>query len=530
MKAVLFWLTVFLSIGSAAQVPAGKVRKAFMGELPGRFPELRDQQPVSQFYSFYEFELAWMETPVAGLRNQLTALLGSAETYGLEKPAALLNQVERMQSGKMPLALQDSIYMDIRLTDAALWFFYELQYGNHSPSFRYAGVHSQPDISLTVWHLAEACRTRNLNFMVKLLEPKTTEYQQAKSWFNRFGRLLKSEGFREEKITSAKVAFSNQPLVNKLVQLGYWDPAQPKEEALLIKALQQAQKNMDLLSDGKLRTTALAALNVPVKMRYEELKELLNVLRYMNGLREEGTLAVVNIPSADLFVYRFDSLLLYSRMVVGKPTTPTPVLSSRINEVILYPYWHVPHKIATRELLPLIKRNPSYLDAHNFQVLDQSGRVVNPKNINWRSLGSNNFPYTLRQSTGCDNSLGILKFNFYNPFTVYLHDTPGKELFSLNRRYFSHGCMRVEKPVELAQILLRENAGVVDSLTRACLLKQKPRVIRLETSVPLLVLYQTAWFTSDGNIRFFEDSYKKNTAGKRTLTSAATKVPAGVMN
>ncbi len=530
MKVLLIWLIIFLSLGSSAQVPAGKVRKAFMGELPGPFPELRDQQPVSQFYSFYEFELAWMEAPDAGLRNQLTALLGSAENYGLEKPVELLALIDRMQSGKMSLSLQDSIYMDIRLTDAAIWFFYELQYGTHAPNFRYAGVHSQPGISLTIWHLAESCKIHSLKLMLTLLEPQTSEYKQAKTWLNRFGRVLKSEGFREVKITSSKVGFSNKSLVSKLVQLGYWDPAQPMEEALLIKALQQAQKSMDLLSDGKLRSTALAALNVPVRRRYEELKELLNVLRYMNGLREHGSLAVVNIPSADLFVYRFDSLFLYSKMVVGKPSTPTPLLSSHINEVILYPYWHVPHKIATRELLPSIKRNPSYLEANNFQVLDHSGKLVNPKHINWRSLSASNFPYTLRQSTGCDNSLGIIKFNFYNPFTVYLHDTPAKELFSMNRRYFSHGCMRVEKPVELAQFLLKEKADVVDSLTRACLLEQKPSVIRLEETVPLLVLYQTAWFTNDGYIRFYEDSYKKNTSGKLTVSSASLHDPAMVLN
>ncbi|MGZ5255616.1 MAG: L,D-transpeptidase family protein [Flavitalea sp.] len=517
MKTIFIFLISFISLTSIAQVPAGKVRKAFMGELPGPFPELRDQQLVAQFYSFFEYELAWMESHDGILRKQLIELLESAETFGLEKADYQEAVVQSLQSGLKPMSLQDSIYLDIKLTDAAIWFFYELQYGNGEPSFRYAGMHSQPFITLTIWHLSEACKNHRVNGLALLLEPRSIEYRQAKTWLNRFAKLLQNESFREVRVISTRVNFTNQPLISKLVQLGYWDSTQVKDETLLVKALQQAQKTMDLVSDGKLRTTGLAALNISISRRHNELKVLLNTLRYLHGLRESGPLVVVNIPSADLVVYHYDSLALYSRMVVGKPTTPTPTLSSRINEVILYPYWHVPNNIATKELLPRIKKNPSYLEANNYQVLDQNGRVMNPKNINWKGLSASNFPYTLRQSTGCDNALGVLKFNFYNPFTVYLHDTPSKELFFMNRRYFSHGCMRVEKPVDLAQILLKEKASVVDSITRACLIEQKPRTIRLEESVPVLVLYQTAWYTPEGNIRFFEDCYKRNSPDKLAL-------------
>jgi murein L,D-transpeptidase YcbB/YkuD len=153
-------------------------------------------------------------------------------------------------------------------------------------------------------------------------------------------------------------------------------------------------------------------------------------------------------------VYSQGKVNLEMRMIVGKPSTPTSTLASRVNEVILYPYWHVPYSIATKELLPIIKRNPGYIEAGNYQVLNKSGNIVDPYSINWRALSRNYFPYLIRQSTGCDNALGLLKLNFYSPFGIYLHDTPVKSLFMLNKRYFSHGCMRMEKPMELGHLVL----------------------------------------------------------------------------
>ena len=179
--------------------------------------------------------------------------------------------------------------------------------------------------------------------------------------------------------------------------------------------------------------------------------------------------------------------------------------------MILYPYWNVPYKIATRELLPSIKRNRGYLAANNFQVLDKNGRILNPYSINWSSFSTSYFPYTIRQSTGCDNSLGLLKFNFYNPFTVYLHDTPAKGLFTLNKRYFSHGCMRVEKPVEFGQLLLGRNRMAIDTLTiKGCLKSQAPKSVPTEEKLPVVVMYSTAWYDSTGRVIFFEDIYHRN--------------------
>jgi murein L,D-transpeptidase YcbB/YkuD len=257
-------------------------------------------------------------------------------------------------------------------------------------------------------------------------------------------------------------------------------------------------------------STANSGLNVPLKKRAGELAQAINTLRWLTCIRQGNHTIVVNIPSATLLLYDHKKIVLESRIIVGKPSTPTPTLCSKITEVILYPYWNVTHNIATRELLPIIKRNPSYLESNNYQVLNKNGKVVNASSIKWSSLSRNYFPYVLRQSTGCDNSLGLIKLNFYNPFTVYLHDTPAKSLFDLKERYFSHGCMRLQKAEEVGHYVLKNNAIAIDTLTeRGCLKNQSPITVAATEAIPIFVLYQTAWIDSAGAVKFYKDIYDK---------------------
>lgn len=245
--------------------------------------------------------------------------------------------------------------------------------------------------------------------------------------------------------------------------------------------------------------------------RTEELCRALNTVRWLRCTREQNEYnVIVNIPSATLLVLGKNNIAMKSKVIVGKKSTPTPTLCSEITEVVVYPYWMVPKKIATRELLPLIKLNASYLDANGFQVINQQGKIVDPTTIDWQKLNANYFPYTLRQSTGCDNSLGIIKLNFYNPYNVYLHDTPWKSLFNFNKRYFSHGCMRVEKAVELARLALKEKTPVMDTLiAKGHRPDQQPVSLTTPEKTPVFVLYNTAWVDSSANIHFYEDVYRK---------------------
>jgi murein L,D-transpeptidase YcbB/YkuD len=219
---------------------------------------------------------------------------------------------------------------------------------------------------------------------------------------------------------------------------------------------------------------------------------------------------VVNIPSADLFVFEAGKRVFYSKVVLGKQSTPTHTVSSSMKYIILYPYWMVPKGIATKELLPQIKKDRAFLENNNFQVLNNSGKIVDPAMIDWSSLSRTFFPYQIRQSTGCDNSLGILKFDFYNPFSAYLHDTPEKYLFARKNRFYSHGCIRVERAMELAQFLLRENSIAVDTLVRnPCKLNEPPEYVLLKEPVNVFIVYSRAWPLENGELSFYDNIYHK---------------------
>lgn len=217
---------------------------------------------------------------------------------------------------------------------------------------------------------------------------------------------------------------------------------------------------------------------------------------------------MVNIPAYSMAVYENGDPVLESRVIVGRKNNPTPVLSSLIECMTIYPYWHVPRSIATRELLPLIKEDPAYLIRNRFEVLTQNGTVANPAEINWESMNPGNFPYRLRQREGPANSLGIIKFQFENSEAVYLHDTNAKALFNTERRAYSHGCVRVGKADELAHYLVRYDSGIIaPAMLHRYLNTQIRRDISLHKPLPIYIQY----FTADGSA-IYEDVYEKDGA------------------
>ncbi|MGH2566409.1 MAG: L,D-transpeptidase family protein, partial [Ginsengibacter sp.] len=215
---------------------------------------------------------------------------------------------------------------------------------------------------------------------------------------------------------------------------------------------------------------------------------------------------VVNIASATLRYYESDSIKLRMKVVVGKPSTRTPRFAAHCNQVVFYPYWNVPASIALNELLPEFKRNPGDVDALNMQVLDLKGNIIDYHKLNWKNYSKAYFPFRIRQSTGCDNSLGVVKFNLTSPFSVYLHDTNNKTAFLSGLRYYSHGCIRIEEPIELANYLL---PGKVDSkFLEACLKDQKPVMLDLPEPVPVFVIYQTVEVNLKNQMKYYKDIYR----------------------
>ncbi|HEY0742061.1 MAG TPA: L,D-transpeptidase family protein, partial [Chryseosolibacter sp.] len=217
---------------------------------------------------------------------------------------------------------------------------------------------------------------------------------------------------------------------------------------------------IDSLSEHQLTeiSNASVATSSEVGSRFKTVE--VNLERWRLERKSWGSRYVfVNIPEFTLYMVENDSVVLQSKVIVGTPETQTPELSSLIECFVTYPYWHVPRKIAVEEYLPVIQVDTSFLTRNFFDVLDKKGNVLNKDSIDWSRFSKNYFPVVLRQRHGAENSLGIIKFIFDNPHAVFLHDTNARRLFNSKSRAFSHGCIRMEKAIELAHILVTGAPG-----------------------------------------------------------------------
>jgi murein L,D-transpeptidase YcbB/YkuD len=233
----------------------------------------------------------------------------------------------------------------------------------------------------------------------------------------------------------------------------------------------------------------------------------------------------INIPSYMFYVVESNAVVMESRVVVGAPRTPTPQLSSNIECFTLFPYWYVPRKIAVKEYLPAIKKDTSFVTRNNFDVLDQDGNIQILSSIDWKKYNANNFPFRFRQREGLENSLGIIKFVFDNPYAVYVHDTNSKRLFRCKTRAFSHGCIRLEKAIEFSYYLI---GGKRTNLTLQTLNKyisqQKGITVSLAPAVPIYIRY----FTCEVNqnvLRFYDDIYQKDQPLINAIYSLPQRIP-----
>jgi len=277
-------------------------------------------------------------------------------------------------------------------------------------------------------------------------------------------------------------------------------------DAALVEAVKRFQARNGAAIDGVIGAQTIVAMNVPIQERINSIIMAMERLRWMpEDLGEQYV--IVNIAGFEL--RRINAGAIEERMavVVGKPYHRTPVFSDRIRYIEFNPYWNVPSGILIKEELPNLRRNPAGLAARGFELV-QGDQAVDPRSIDWSRYGSGRFPFSLRQRPGANNALGRVKFMFPNPHNVYLHDTPARTLFARDVRAFSHGCIRLARPLELADQVLRVG-GVPswnkDRIDRVVSSAQRT-VVNLEEPLPVHITYLTAW-VDDGVANFRQDIY-----------------------
>jgi murein L,D-transpeptidase YcbB/YkuD len=282
--------------------------------------------------------------------------------------------------------------------------------------------------------------------------------------------------------------------------------ARPAEAAVYTPDLQEAvkrfQRRHGLTDDGMVAAAVTAEMNVPLDHRIRQIEINLERWRWLpRDLGERHIL--VNIPEYRLEVWDRGQVPVSMRVVVGKQDTQTPIFSDEMTYVVFSPYWNVPPDIAQGETLPEIVRDPGFLARANMEVLDKNGQPIEPSTIDVADPTS----YRFRQRPGAQNSLGLVKFMFPNQFNVYLHDTPMDSLFARASRSFSHGCVRLENPMALAEYVLRDHQGWTREKIEEAMQAAEERTVKLKEAIPVHLGYWTARVSGDGVMQFRKDVY-----------------------
>ncbi|WP_207425414.1 murein L,D-transpeptidase [Pedobacter sp. SYSU D00535] len=259
--------------------------------------------------------------------------------------------------------------------------------------------------------------------------------------------------------------------------------------AKLEEAVRSFQERHGLEPDGVIGPGFLKELNTPIENRIRQIQ--VNMDRLMRENTEaSGRHIVANIPEFKLYVYEGNREALSMDIVVGKTTNKTVVFSDVMKHIVFSPYWNVPESIVRNEILPAIKRNPRYLRMNQMEIVGNKDGIPE-----------------IRQKPGAKNALGRVKFMFPNQYNIYFHDTPAKSLFERNKRAFSHGCIRVSQPFELAKYLLKDQREWTDDAIKKAMYSGTEKWVNLEQPVPVSISYYTAWVDSDGEVNFREDIY-----------------------
>jgi L,D-transpeptidase YcbB len=241
--------------------------------------------------------------------------------------------------------------------------------------------------------------------------------------------------------------------------------------------------------------------------------QTLNAYRWIHRqIQDAPRFVMVNIRGA--YLTAMDSAgknVLTMRTVVGKRDTPTPTIDTYATSIVTHPYWNVPKSIAIKEIFPKAAADPEYLAKQRIQVIDKEGQAINPEELEWDELTADKFPYRFRQETGEDNSLGLLKVEIKNPLAIYLHDTNARYLFTSNQRWRSHGCVRVQKPTDLANYMAGTQLLGSDFMTEPDTVSHPPKWHKLKVRVPVFLLYLPADCNPEGDLMFFPDVYKRET-------------------
>ncbi|MCZ7448658.1 murein L,D-transpeptidase [Agrobacterium rhizogenes] len=293
-------------------------------------------------------------------------------------------------------------------------------------------------------------------------------------------------------------------------------------------ALKRFQARHGLPADGVSGEYTTKALNVSAQIRLAQLQTNLVRIQSMSGDLGQRHL-MVNIPAAAIEAVENERVVLRNTAVVGRASRPTHVINSKIYEVILNPYWTAPRSIVEKDIVPLMQKDPTYLERNNIRLIDGKGQEVSPTTVDWFAPKAPNLMF--RQDPGKINAMSSTKINFHNPNNEYMHDTPQQGLFNKLMRFESSGCVRVQNVRDLTSWLLRDTPGWSRQEMERVIASRVNTPIKLAQEVPVYFVYITAWSAKDGVVQFRDDIYGKDGNAELALnTTAGMEQPAGAVD
>lgn len=283
----------------------------------------------------------------------------------------------------------------------------------------------------------------------------------------------------------------------------------------LQEGVRRFQARQGLEVDALVGRRTLQALNVSINSRIDQLRVNLERMRRLSDIQSHD-FVVVNIAAFKAYVVRDGEIIWTTKVIVGEKDDETPEFDSALTHVVFNPTWTVPYSIASEEMLPEIKVDPGFFAKGGYELFDRDGSRVDPSGVEWSAIGLGSFPFTIVQQPGPANQLGQVKFMFPNEYSVCMHDTPGKSLFDKATRAFSHGCIRVDEPLDFAEVLLGRDGWAREQLD-AEIETGQTRTIELSEPLPLRVSYWTAEVDNLGRVHFYDDIYGRDVTGLKAL-------------
>jgi len=512
VRTALAWLALAAMAPSAG---ASELSVEVQRLLQARAPTGVDTARLERLYTARAGEPLWCAArgPTRAAHIVRARLLDAVQD-GLDPADYHAPEIARLWPGT---TARDLAHLDVLLSDALLHFAHDLANGRDAMRDADPGWHIARDPVDTDRLLVDAVRRGTVEATLAGLAPPHARYARLREALGRYLSLARSGGWhtiaggpwldagaRSPRVADVRdrLRAEDSPAVGADGDPQFFDAA-------LDTAVRAFQRRHGLEDDGIVGPRTLAALNVPAPERARQLALNLERWRWMPRTLPARRVEV-NVPGFTLTMFDGVGQATTMRVIVGNRDWPTPRFAGRITDVVINPYWYVPTRIARLEVVPAQKADPGYLAAQHIRVLRESGgatTVIPPRAIDWARVDPATFDMRLRQDAGEGNSLGRLKFVVSNPFEVFLHDTPGRHLFEQTNRALSHGCVRLERPLDLAAFAFAGDPEWDARAVAAAIDSGRTRQVRLPTPVPVYVAYWTAWVDDDGTVQFRDDVY-----------------------